>query len=242
MIALELIEVCHSYPTRRDTLKSVSLKVETGEMVCLTGRSGCGKTTLLKVVAGLEPNRGGHIKIGGKDASQLQTHERQLGFVFQGAEGLFPHLTVRDNIYFPFKHGHHKHNNPNGAVNEIIDVTGLKDHQYSRIDKLSGGLKQRVAIARALVYQPDILLLDEPLASLDNPRKTEILELLKTLKSSGDHTFLYVTHDDREMKQLADRVAILEDGEILTQGTFAELAQSDHALVKSIIRPDASMK
>jgi len=107
---------------------------------------------------------------------------------------------------------------------------------------LSGGLKQRVAIARALVYQPDILLLDEPLASLDNPRKTEILELLKTLKSSGDHTFLYVTHDDREMKQLADRVAILEDGEILTQGTFAELAQSDHALVKSIIRPDASMK
>ena len=164
MYALELEGVCHSYPTRRDILKNVSLKVEKGSMVCLTGRNGSGKTTLLKIAAGLEELNGGRVKIGSNDASRLPPNKRDIGFVFQSEDALFPHLNVRQNINFPFSHGQRHHPHSDRAVNEIIERTSLVEHQYSRISELSGGLKQRVAIARALVYEPQILLLDEPLS------------------------------------------------------------------------------
>jgi ABC-type Fe3+/spermidine/putrescine transport system ATPase subunit len=227
MLALELKDVSHAYGSRQ-TLAGVYLEVEKGQMFCLTGRSGCGKTTLLKIIAGLEKPTGGRVRINGEDASKLTTRERDIGFVFQSELALFFHLNVRQNIEFPFKYGHRKA--PNGdveaAVNRMIEKTGLQAHQYEFIRDLSGGLKQRVAIARALVYQPAILLLDEPLNSLDNPRKGELLSLLETLKADHEHTFLFVTHDDREMKRIADRVGVLDLGKIVQVGTVEELIRA----------------
>jgi ABC-type Fe3+/spermidine/putrescine transport system ATPase subunit len=238
MLALELKDVTHSYGSRQ-TLAGVDLQIEKGQMFCLTGPSGCGKTTLLKIVAGLEKPTGGCVRINGNDASRLTTRERGIGFVFQSELALFFHLNVRQNIEFPFTHGHRKA--PNGdaetAVNRIIEKTGLMAHEYAPIRELSGGLKQRVAIARALVYQPAILLLDEPLNSLDNPKKDELLALLESLKASREHTFLFVTHDDREIKRIADQVAVLDLGKIVQEGTVDELLKAPkQPIVSEILR------
>jgi ABC-type Fe3+/spermidine/putrescine transport system ATPase subunit len=236
--ALEAIGICHAYGSRT-VLASVSLKVEAGCLTCLTGESGCGKTTLLKIIAGLEKPRRGIIKIEGHDASLIPTNKRNIGFVFQSELALFYHLNVRQNVAFPFTHG--RRPVPNGdvdtAVNEILDQTDLQRYQTDKIANLSGGLKQRVAIARALVYRPAILLLDEPLSSLDNPLKTHLFDLLRTLKNTGDHTFLYVTHDDLEIVELADRVAILHGGSIIREGSLSDvLANPAEEIVRQILR------
>jgi ABC-type Fe3+/spermidine/putrescine transport system ATPase subunit len=242
--ALTLTDVSHSYGSR-SVLVGVSLTVEVGCLTCLTGPSGCGKTTLLKIVAGLEHPRGGEIRINGQEASKIPTNERDIGFVFQSESALFHHLNVRDNVRFPFTHGrkHAVNNDPEAAVNKILDRTGLTQHANHRIANLSGGLKQRVAIARALVYEPAILLLDEPLSSLDNPRKDALLGLLDELKATRDHTFLYVTHDDREIKEIADRVAILNEGSIIQESSLEEVLKAPAAdIVCQILRIDCSSK
>jgi ABC-type Fe3+/spermidine/putrescine transport system ATPase subunit len=238
-VALELSDVCHAYGSRR-VLAGVSLKVEKGNLVCLTGTSGCGKTTLLKIVAGIERPKAGRIYIDGKDASIVPTNEPDLGFVFQGDEALFSHLNVRQNVEFPFVRGHRKPpgGDPKIAVSNMLAETGLSEFEDASISALSGGLKQRVAIARALVYEPAILLLDEPLNSLDNPRKHHLIELLNQLKEKRRHTFLFVTHDDREIKQLADRVAVLDSGFIIQDGTIEELTSAPkQPIVTEILRP-----
>jgi ABC-type sulfate/molybdate transport systems ATPase subunit len=195
--------------------------------MCLTGPSGCGKTTLLKIIAGIVRPTHGQVRIKGEDASHIPTCDRQIGFVFQSETALFPHLNVRDNISFSFDHGRRSapDDNPEDAVEDILQKTGLSLYRYFPIAKLSGGLKQRVAIARALVYEPAILLLDEPFSSLDNPRKQTLISLLLELKQSTKHTFLYVTHDDREITQLADTVAILDDAHIVQDGPIDEVLQ-----------------
>jgi len=209
--ALELNQVSHTYPGRR-VLADVSLRVETGKFMCLTGPSGCGKTTLLKIIAGIVRPTHGQVRIKGEDASHIPTCDRQIGFVFHS---------------FSFDHGRRSapDDNPEDAVEDILQKTGLSLYRYFPIAKLSGGLKQRVAIARALVYEPAILLLDEPFSSLDNPRKQTLISLLLELKQSTKHTFLYVTHDDREITQLADTVAILDDAHIVQDGPIDEVLQ-----------------
>lgn len=229
--ALEVTNVAHAYAAM-PVLAGVTFKVPVGEVTGVLGRSGCGKTTLLKIVAGLmQPNNGGDIRIDGHDASNVPTHKRNIGFVFQDL-ALFPHLTVRQNVEFPFRHGGKNNTGPEHAriaVNTILTRTGLEPYARMSIAQLSGGMRQRVAIARALVYKPAIILLDEPLTSLDNPRKAEILDLLRELK--GEHTFLYVTHDDREIHAFADNVVVLDAGVVVREGKLREVADDPRSPV-----------
>ncbi|MEA2164152.1 MAG: spermidine/putrescine transport system ATP-binding protein [Thermoanaerobaculia bacterium] len=229
--ALEVTNIAHAY-NGIPVLGGVTFNVPAGEVTGVLGRSGCGKTTLLKIVAGLlQPNNGGRIRIDGHDASDVPTHKRNIGFVFQDL-ALFPHLTVRQNVEFPFRHGS-KNNagvrHATVAINTILERTGLMAYASMGISQLSGGMRQRVALARALVYRPAIILLDEPLTSLDNPRKAEILDLLHEIKTGLEHTFLYVTHDDREIKAFADNVVVLDTGVVVRAGTLEEVIADPRA-------------
>ena len=161
----------------------------------------------------------------GRMMNNVPTHERDVGFVFQTELALFRHLNVWGNIAFPFRHGRKQSPGVSwrAAVNAIIDHTQLASHKYERISNLSGGLRQRVAIARALVYRPSILLLDEPLSSLDNYLKNDLLRLLSTLHGDTGATFVYVTHDDREARSFASHVAVMVDGVIEQFGPTNEV-------------------
>jgi molybdate transport system ATP-binding protein len=191
----------------------------------LFGPSGSGKTTLLRCIAGLERPAEGYLEINGaiwQDSRRgffLPPHQRALGYVFQEAN-LFPHLTVYGNLCFGLKRIGRK---PAAAgLEQTVDLLGI-GHLLDRMpERLSGGEKQRVAIARALVLKPDILLMDEPLASLDFQRKQEILPYLTRLHQELDIPVLYVTHSHQELAKLADHLVILDEGRVQAEGSFAE--------------------
>ncbi len=199
-------------------LHDVSLAVNDGEFVALLGPSGCGKTTLLRIVAGLETQTSGRVLIGGRDVSQLPPRRRGLAMVFQNY-AVFPHLRVRDNIAFGLT--------MTGAAQQRIQrqvshVAALM-HIESLLDRypaqLSGGQRQRVAVARALAVEPAVLLMDEPLSNLDALLRLEMRTELKAVLAQAHTTTVYVTHDQTEAMGLADRVAIMREGEIVQVGT-----------------------
>ncbi len=198
----------------------------------LFGHSGSGKTTLLRCIAGLEQAPQGYLEINGsvwQDSEQqifLPTYKRPLGYVFQEAN-LFSHLTVLANLQYGLKRV--KNNLGLIKLNQTIELLGI-GHLLTRMpNNLSGGERQRVAIARALALNPEILLMDEPLASLDFKRKQEILPYLIKLHQQLDIPIIYVTHSQQEVAQLADTLVILEDGNILASGPLSE-TQSRHDL------------
>lgn len=203
----------------------VDLNLPGTGITVLFGHSGSGKTTLLRCIAGLQRAPQGFLKVNDtvwQDSEHglfLPTHQRSLGYVFQEAN-LFPHLTVRDNLHYGLKR---IKQNP-GAVKleQTVELLGI-DHLLERMpERLSGGERQRVAIARALALNPDILLMDEPLASLDFKRKQEILPFLSRLHQQLDIPVLYVTHSQQEVAQLADTLVIMEDGRELASGPLSE--------------------
>jgi molybdate transport system ATP-binding protein len=204
---------------------AVDLKLPGSGVTVLFGHSGSGKTTLLRCIAGLQHAPIGFLEINGnrwQDSSQglfLPTHKRSLGYVFQEAN-LFPHLTVERNLQFGLK----RIDKPPEANNlqHILELLGI-DHLLKRKpDCLSGGERQRVAIARALALNPEILLMDEPLASLDFKRKQEILPFLSRLNQELNIPVLYVTHSQQEVAQLADNLVIMADGKALASGPLSE--------------------
>jgi molybdate transport system ATP-binding protein len=204
---------------------TVDLSLPGSGITVLFGHSGSGKTTLLRCIAGLERAPQGYLKINGniwQDSERnvfLPTHKRSLGYVFQEAN-LFPHLTVAANLQFGLK----RIAKPSNAVGfqHILELLGI-DHLLKRMpDRLSGGERQRVAIARALVLNPEVLLMDEPLASLDFKRKQEILPFLGRLHQELSIPVLYVTHSQQEVAQLADHLVILADGKALASGPLSE--------------------
>ena len=200
-----------AYQRDQSVLKGVSFNVERGQIVCLLGPSGCGKSTLLRVVAGLLQPTTGRIWIDETDQVNIPTHKRNLGFVFQDA-ALFPHLSVEKNIYFPFKRGRRKLKEPGTeAVNNILKLVQLESYRNKSVSTLSGGQAQRVALARALVYRPSLLLLDEPLSSLDNRLKAQLSDLLVQLHDQYDASFIYVTHDEREALRIGTHLLVLND-------------------------------
>lgn len=219
---LSVQNISHAYG-RQTVLAGVSLEVAPRSIHCLVGPSGCGKTTLLRIVAGLVPPKGGRVLIGGRDVKDVPTHARDLGFVFQSTDALFPHLNVRENVAFAFQHGlrDRKVRDWPEHVTEILEQTKLTSFATRPVSSLSGGQKQRVALARSLVYRPSILLLDEPLSALDNERKESLIKLMLTLREQTSVAFLYVTHDDREVRRLADDVSVLVDGGQLRQSGTA---------------------
>ena len=204
---------------------AVDLRLPATGVTVLFGHSGSGKTTLLRCIAGLERAPQGFLEINSQvwqDSEHdffVPTHQRSLGYVFQEAN-LFPHLTVQSNLNFGLKRLAKRPDA--GNLQHIIDLLGI-GHLLDRMpENLSGGEKQRVAIARALALEPEILLMDEPLASLDFKRKQEILPYLSRLHQETCIPILYVTHSQQEVAQLADYLVILEDGQALAAGPLSE--------------------
>jgi len=203
----------------------VDLQLPATGITVLFGHSGSGKTTLLRCIAGLQHAPQGFLEINGKvwqDSDRgvfLPTHKRPLGYVFQEAN-LFPHLTVSENLQYGLKRI--KSNSGTVKLDQTLELLGIANLLDRRPENLSGGERQRVAIARALALNPEILLMDEPLASLDFKRKQEILPFLSRLHEQLAIPVLYVTHSQQEVAQLADFLVIMEEGQALATGSLSE--------------------
>ncbi len=207
-------------------LRGVDLEVASGEIVAVIGPSGCGKSSLLRAIAGLEPLASGSVALGGRDLAGVATHERDLGLMFQD-HALFPHLSVADNVGFGLRM-HKKNQDKAGRtarVAELLQLVGLEELGGRGIDALSGGEAQRVALARALAPRPGLLMLDEPLGSLDQLLRQQLVVELRSMFAELEVTALHVTHDQGEAFALADRVVVLRDGEVQQVGRPAELWQ-----------------
>lgn len=216
---IRLDNVVKTFETFR-AVHGVSLEIESGELVALLGPSGSGKTTILRMVAGLEYADGGAIYFGGENATDIPVRERGVGFVFQHY-ALFPHMTLGQNIAFGMKVSKVKRSPQAIAdrVEELLDLvqlSGLKDRFPGQI---SGGQRQRVALARALAVDPRVLLLDEPFGALDANVRRDLRRWLRKIHDELGITTLFVTHDQEEALDLADRVVILNKGKIVQEGT-----------------------
>jgi sulfate transport system ATP-binding protein len=216
---IRLENVVKTFDTFR-AVKGVSLDIESGELVALLGPSGSGKTTILRMVAGLEYADGGAIYFGDQDATDIPVRDRGVGFVFQHY-ALFPHMTVAQNIAFGMKVSKVKRDK--AAIDtrvadllRLVRLDGLGDRFPAQI---SGGQRQRVALARALSVDPKVLLLDEPFGALDANVRHDLRRWLREIHSELGITTIFVTHDQEEALDLADRVVILKDGQIVQQGT-----------------------
>jgi spermidine/putrescine transport system ATP-binding protein len=199
--------VCKSYDGEQ-ILRDFNLVIPSGQFFALLGPSGCGKTTLLRLIAGFETVDTGNIYLGGVDITYVPINQRKIHTVFQNY-ALFPHLNVFDNVAYSQR----LKNLPKDVIEEkviaILNVVHLSQHIYKPIDQLSGGQKQRVALARAIINEPDVLLLDEPLAALDLKLRERMLIELIDLQSKLKTTFVYVTHDQFEALTVADQMAIM---------------------------------
>ncbi|MBP2462371.1 MULTISPECIES: sulfate/molybdate ABC transporter ATP-binding protein [unclassified Rhizobium] len=216
---IRLENVVKTFDTFR-AVKGVSLDIESGELVALLGPSGSGKTTILRMVAGLEYADGGAIYFGDQDATDIPVRDRGVGFVFQHY-ALFPHMTVAQNIAFGMKVSKVKRDKAaiDARVTDLLRLVrldGLGDRFPAQI---SGGQRQRVALARALSVDPKVLLLDEPFGALDANVRHDLRRWLREIHSELGITTIFVTHDQEEALDLADRVVILKDGQIVQQGT-----------------------
>lgn len=206
----------------RTVLAIDSLEIHDGEFFALLGPSGCGKTTTLRSIAGLtEPDRG-RITIGGRDVSGLSTDARNLGMVFQ-RYALFPHLTVSENIGYALRERRISAGQIATKVSGALELVGLPGFGDRYPHQLSGGQQQRVAFARAIVYQPDVLLLDEPLSNLDAKLRVAMRAELKKLQVALKLTTIIVTHDQHEALALSDRIAVMRDGQIEQIGTPTQI-------------------
>jgi ABC-type sugar transport system ATPase subunit len=202
-------------------LRDISLEVAQGEYYVLLGRSGAGKTQLLEVICGLTPPDSGRVFLEGKEITHKKVQNRGIGLVFQDL-ALFPHYSVRDNIMYPLKLRRMSVRERNERVNQAAEEMNITDLLHRKPGNLSGGEKQRVALARTLVTQPKILLLDEPMASVDASLKDSIRRMLRRLNRSGQ-TIVHVTHDFGEAVSLASRVGVMHNGRIIQDGTPAEV-------------------
>ncbi len=202
----------------KTALDNVSLRVKKGEFVTILGPSGCGKTTLLRLVAGFQSVSKGEIKISGKEITQTPPHKRPVNTVFQ-KYALFPHLNVYDNIAFGLKLKKMLKQEIEKKVKGALKMVGMTDYEFRDVDSLSGGQQQRVAIARAIVNEPEVLLLDEPLAALDLKMRKDMQMELKEMHKRLGITFVYVTHDQEEALTLSDTIVVMSEGKIQQIGT-----------------------
>ena len=203
-------------------LKGVSFSVKEGEIFFLLGPSGCGKTTLLRIIAGFESPDRGNIFLDGKDITKMPPNERNIGMVFQNY-ALWPHMNVWENVAYGLKIRKLPENFIEEKVKNILQLTDLYSLRDRFPSQLSGGQQQRVALSRSLVVEPEILLLDEPLSNLDAKLRERMREEIKSIQRKLNITMVYVTHDQKEAISLADRICILNNGEILQIGTPMEL-------------------
>lgn len=230
---VKLDNITHTYGART-VLHNLTLNVEANRLTCLLGGSGCGKTTILRLIAGLEIPQTGKITIENKTVTEnAQIHippfQRNIGFIFQDL-ALWPHFTVYKNIAFGLTE--RKEDNVKETVFTMLDFFGLHEHAEKYPHQLSGGQKQLAAISRSLVLKPKILLMDEPLANLDVKLKKKILQHIKNLKQKFKLTIIYVTHDHKEAFMIADNIVVLDKGEIEEAGTVEHIKKSNNKFVK----------
>lgn len=199
-------------------LDNIHLNVKKGEFVTILGPSGCGKTTLLRLIAGFQTASEGEIKIAGREITQTPPHLRPVNTVFQ-KYALFPHLNVFDNIAFGLKLKKTSKQIIEKKVKAALKMVGMTDYEDRDVDSLSGGQQQRVAIARAIVNEPEVLLLDEPLAALDLKMRKDMQLELKEMHQKLGITFVYVTHDQEEALTLSDTIVVMSEGKIQQIGT-----------------------
>lgn len=200
----------------------IDLRVERGEFVTLLGPSGSGKSTTLYMVAGFDAPTAGEIRIDAGSVIGLTPNERNVGMVFQ-RYSLFPHMTVEENIAFPLSVRKYPKNEIRERVEQTLKLVQLEDFAHRKPSALSGGQQQRVALARALVYEPRLLLMDEPLAALDRKLREDLQQEIRSLHDRIDTTIIYVTHDQEEALRLSDRIAVFNDGRIVQIGSGEEL-------------------
>jgi ABC-type Fe3+/spermidine/putrescine transport system ATPase subunit len=192
-------------------LDNVSFSLNRGEILCLLGPSGSGKTTLLRLVAGLEQEYDGTIVFAGRDVRRIPPHQRNFGMMFQ-EYALFPHRNVRQNITFGLEMQGNTPDQLAERLKTVLGLVGLQDLTHRRIDELSGGERQRVALARSLAPEPHLLLLDEPLGSLDRTLRDRLTAEIRTILKKRNMTTIFVTHDQAEAFSIADKVAVLQGG------------------------------
>lgn len=205
-----------------EALRTVSLDVASGEFVTLLGPSGCGKSTTLRIIAGLTTPDSGEVRIGDRDVTHLPTFRRRIGMVFQSL-ALFPHLTVGENIAFGLEMRKFEPGNETALVRRALETVRLSGYEERYPSQLSGGQQQRVALARAVVFNPDVVLLDEPLAALDRNLREAMQTELRELTRRIGITSIFVTHDQEEALILSDRIAVMNDGVIEQFGPPAEV-------------------
>lgn len=231
MVAKNVVELRNLYKTIYDheILHDINLEIQEGEFLTLLGPSGCGKTTLLRLISGFEEPSQGQIFIDGKNVSGLPPHQRHVHTVFQ-SYALFPHMTVFENIAFGLRCQNVPRPEINDRVTDVLKMVKLERFAERKPSQLSGGQQQRVAIARAAVNRPRVLLLDEPLSSLDyRLRKTMQIEL-KQLQRTLGITFIFVTHDQEEALSMSDRVVVMQEGYIEQIGTPRQVYEEPSSL------------
>ena len=221
-ILLELKNIKKSFTPGEDVLDDICRTVARGEFVTLLGSSGCGKTTTLRIVAGLEQTDSGSVWINGQDVTKLPPDKRDVNTVFQNY-ALFPHMNVAENIGYGLKLRKVPRGEIKKKVAQMLELVQLEGYEKRKPSELSGGQKQRVAIARALVNNPKILLLDEPLGALDLQLRRAMQIELKHLQKKLGITFIYITHDQEEAINMSDRIAVMKDGRIEQIGTPDEI-------------------
>jgi len=205
-------------------LREVSFTIQPGELFCLLGPSGCGKTTLLRSTAGLESITSGHIFYGGKDMTSIPPFRRNIGMVFQSF-ALYPHMNIFENVAYGLRVRKTPDAEVKRKVHQVMELVGLMEElkRNPSPSGLSGGQQQRVAIARALVYDPDILLLDEPLANLDAKLRRYMRAEIRRIQKATNITTIFVTHDQEEAMAVGDRLAVMRRGIVEQIGTSDEL-------------------
>ena len=191
----------------------VSFQIESGELVTLVGPSGCGKTTILRSITGLETPTSGEIRLEGRDITELPPYRRNIGLVFQDY-ALFPHKTVFDNIAFGLKMRGESEEKRRATVEEMLEMVNLEGYEEKYPEECSGGEQQRIAVARALAFDPDLVLMDEPLSNLDKNLRTTIRGELRRIQDETGVTTVYVTHNQNEALSLGDKLAVINDGEL----------------------------
>jgi len=235
MAPVEIHDLHKAFGSQR-VLDGVDLTVERGETLAVLGRSGTGKSVLLKLIIGLNKPDGGTIRILGEDIAALQNGQlnevrKKMGFLFQQA-ALYDSLTVEENVGFPLsRHTRTSDEERKDKVRELLSSVGMEGDLGKMPSEISGGMQKRVGLARALALDPEIVLFDEPTSGLDPITAAEIGELINQLKSKREMSSIVVTHDIRGARRFADRMVLLHEGRIRAEGHYEELQKSDDEFV-----------